>query len=76
MSKVNLTIDTNYPRTISIGNIPKGTVFTGKIGKYDERAFVKGYGTVVAFETGGTWSECDVNNYVVCDATINLEPVR
>lgn len=76
MSKIDLVIKHRNLPKMSHNEIPKGTFFTGSIGIYTDRAFIKSYDRIVSLEDGKTWdSHCEVENYCECDVEILLKPV-
>ena len=75
MSTVNITISNKKSLTVSSNDIPRGTIFMGNVGRREERVYIKAHRVIVALENGSTWPECFVDNYVVCNAEINIEPI-
>lgn len=81
MSETKTLVEGNGSPTRTVTNISQGTCFTGKIGSYPDRAFMKCRDVVVSIDgkhnIGEVWKfDCVVKNYVECDSKIILKTIR
>lgn len=62
--------------SIRIAAIPTGTLFKGKIGKYQSSLFIKGYDCAISLngaDKGGQWDLASVEDYEPLDGYLDLE---